>query len=254
MFDTTTRLEVNVFRGETASVDINQLSGFMIKNRIPVVVTEPSFIEPMVLDRSRFNGQYKIICAIDFFDGKHYALEKIRDLMQVAFLADGFDIMITPNRSDKETLNELRALTEFFRALNSLKEIRWTLGLRRGSRESIKRALSHMKKWPASYIRTDVNLVSPGIELMNHLDYIAFIRKEISTPIKVCGNIDFQSILALRQKAARFDVSVMQARRIVKSAQNTKSPEVSIESTENKCDKCDKCDKCNCGDKVKGKL
>ena len=46
------------------------------------------------------------------------------------------------------------------------------------------------------------------------------IKNIISTPIKLCGNVDYRTIKELSSKVARFDVSIKQARHIIKDIVN----------------------------------
>lgn len=219
MLSYSTKMEVNLFNSKSVATDMQQLSNFIIKNRIPVVVTEPDFVENVILDRNKFSPAYKIICAVDFSTGKHYALEKIRDLPRNALLADGFEFRVTHGKSDKESLNELRALTEFIKkTIDPTKEIRWALGLRTVTRDNYDKTIQHMKQWPASFIRTDINLDSPSATVDAHKDDIGFIRERVALPIKISGNIDYDTMLTLMGRAARFDVTVSQAKRILKDA------------------------------------
>jgi hypothetical protein len=219
MFQISTKLEVNLLKNSQFQAGSHDISTFVIKNRIPAVVTEPEYVEIMVTDRARFGPKhapsYKIICAIGFWDEKKYALEKIRDLPQNALMADGFEVLVTPGRSDKEFLNELRGLTEFFRTLGQ-KEIRWAMALR--TKSPTEYYLEHMKKWPATFVRTDVNVASPSASIEVHAADIGFIKNQLATPIKISGDVDYGTIVALMGEAARFDVSFDQARRILKIA------------------------------------
>lgn len=218
MFQITTKMEVNIRRGKTAATDMFQLSTFLIKSRIPAVVVEPEFVENILIDRSKYVNAYKVICAVDFHNGKHFALEKIRDLPQAALSADGFEILVSPNRPDKESLNELRGLTQFFKSIDPMKEIRWVLGLRTREIPNLECILEHMRTWPGSFIRTDTNLEIPSLGIDDYIEDIDFIRSKVSTPIKVSGNVDFALINALSDVASRFDVTATQARKIAREA------------------------------------
>lgn len=229
MLQISTKLEINLLRNMKFQPGTHDLSSFVIKNRVPAVVAEPEHIEILVTDRARFGPKsalsYKIICAVEFWDDKKYALEKVRDLPQSALMADGFEVLLTPGRADKEALNELRGLTEFFRTLGQ-KEIRWALALR--TKPPTAYHLEHMKKWPASFIRTDINLVSPSASIEVHAADIGLIKSMLATPVKICGDLDFGTISALMGEAARFDVSLDQARRILKTAKDVASQEREI--------------------------
>lgn len=223
MLQLTTRMEINV-TAKTVAADIGQLSTFVVKNRVPVVVTDPQFLETITLDRLKFGGgrtgrlAYKIICTVDFPRGKAYALEKLRDLPEnVIFLADGFDILLTGGRSDKEVLNELRGLSEFLKKIDPTKEIRWTLGCRTRDRAETQKMLLNIVKHPGSFIRTDQNLNSQAT-VRDHLDDVEFIHRTVPTPVKVSGNIDYNAMRTLAQAVERFDLTLAQARSILKEA------------------------------------
>lgn len=228
MFEYTTRLEINVLQGQTVAVETNGLATFMVKNKIPAIVAAPDFLEIVLMERASFGGQYKVICAVDFDSGRRYALEKFRPLPQTIFKADGFDILLTPNRTDKESLNEMRALSEFIRSLNPLMEIRWAFGFRTRTYESMAGFLPYLKKCPANFLRTDISLQSPLVSLKKHQADILLLKECVGTPIKVSGNIDFEIMKELREGVQRFDVSVAQAKKIVKAIQTEQaSPELS---------------------------
>lgn len=220
MFDITTRFEVNVLRGANVANDFNNLSNFMVKHRVPALVVDPSFIQPVLIERGRFRAQYKIIVAVDFDTGKRYAMEKMRPLPQEIFHADGLDILLSANRPDKESFNEMKILSDFIKiSVNPAFEIRWVLGLRKRSYEEVSNIVLNIKKIAAPiFVRTDINLDSPGLTLEKHSADIEFIRKSVGAPIKLCGNIDLATITKLKSQVSRFDVSVTQAKKIAREA------------------------------------
>ena len=218
MFNITSKLELNLLKGSAAS-DFDSVGAFLIKSRIPVVVVDPEFIEAMIIERVRCQGAFKIITAIDFDKGRNYAIDKFKLLPQSIFAADGYDVLLTDGRTEKECLNELRAVSEFVRSIDALKEIRWTLGLRTRSHEKMGLFLPHIRAWPASYIRTDSALVSPAATAEKHEDDIGFIKNELATPIKLCGNVTLDTINTFGINAGgvvhRFDVNMSQAKHII---------------------------------------
>lgn len=219
MFDITTRLEVNVLRGANVTSDFNNLSNFLVKHRVPVLVVDPTFIAPVLIERMRFRAQYKIVCAVDFDTGKRYAMEKLRPLPQEIFKADGLDILLSANRADKESFNEMKVLRDFIKdSINPTIEIRWVLGLRSRTYEAVANIMPHLKKVPGSYIRTDINLEVPNHSLEKHATDINFIKDAVGAPIKLCGNIDLNTIIEFKSQVSRFDVSVSQAKKIAKEA------------------------------------
>jgi hypothetical protein len=217
MYHLTGKLEVNIL--QPLGPDVHNLSSFIIQNNIPAVVASPLYLEAVLMERGRHFANYKVICTIDFPDGNkvwpNFAMAKLRDLPQAMFMADGYDIMLTPGRTDKECLNELRALSEFLQRLGP-KELRWTLPLRTVHYEEVDKFLPHIMKWPASFVRTDSNLVVPDITLEDHLLDVEFIRSGVATKIKVCGNVNLNLIESLKNRVARFDVSLSQAREIIR--------------------------------------
>ena len=221
MWQYTAKMEVNVTQRATAAQDLNNFGSFIMKNRIPVVVVEPQFIDSILLERSRLAGPFKIIVAVDFDTGKSYAMDKIKFLPKNALNCDGLDILLTQNRSEMESFNELKAITEFIRKINPTMEIRWTLGLHTRKPETIKH-LPHLVKHPGNLIRTESCCELPQLKI-NHQEDIDLIKKYCATPVKLCGNIDFPTIKEFLNKAARFDVSVQQAKRIIKVAQEEDS-------------------------------
>jgi hypothetical protein len=209
MFQITTKLELNVL-GNLPATEYNGVLTFAIRNKIPAIVTDPLLIEQMFVQRSRYNGQFKIICALDFRGGD-FAVSKFQHIPKIALDADGFDVYLTPKKSDIESSNEMKAIEEFISRINMTAEKRWTLGLRTG--DGHKNTLRHFKERPANYIRNDINLISPLATLETLKKDVELIRSHSATPIKLCGNIDLDIIDTL--KTARYDVTLTQARGIV---------------------------------------
>jgi len=222
-FSISVKMEVNLLRSRTASGDHINLARWVIKNRVPAIVVDPLYVEASLVERMKHRGQYKIICSVDFESGKHYGLEKMRPLPKSIMTADGFDILLTSNRTDKEYLNELRILSEFIHEnIHKSKEIRWTLGLRTREQATIALALPHIKKWPATFIRTDHNVLpaKQENEYERHIRDVKFIREYTGLPIKISGNIDYETYLKLKGDVKRFDVTLDQAKSIIKTAQS----------------------------------
>lgn len=219
MYNVTTKLELNLFDGKTVVGDMSKMSTFVMKYKIPAVVIDHRYIETALWERTRHSGQFKIICPVDFPHGRHFALEKIRDLPQAALSADGFEIMLSANLSDKECLNELRVITEFFhKSIDPTKELRWVLGYRSRSYESVRAFLPHITKWPVAFIRTDNNLTVPTFDIKKHNADITEIKNYVGCPIKISGNVDLDTINSV-PLARRFDVNMTQARTIIKQLQ-----------------------------------
>jgi hypothetical protein len=226
LFNYTSKLEVNVRQGPTAASDFVNLPTFLIKNRIPVLIIDPAFIEAAIVDRSRCNGNYQIITTVDFDTlGKSYALEKITHLPRVAFNIDGLEILLTANRNDKESLNELKAISEFVRgSVSQLMEIRWVFGFRIRKHSELANFMPHLKNYPANFLRLDTNCEVPKLDIQKHLDDIAYVQEHCNIPIKVSGNIDLKTMEAL-PKIPRFDVTVSQAKKIIAELKEKDNPQ-----------------------------
>ena len=216
MFNITTKLEINIRPGPSLSTDMNQLPTFMIKSRIPVLICHPSILEGAMIERLKTKATYKIYSTVDFDNGKRYAMDKFLDLPKQIFECDGLEILLTANRTDKESFNEMRAIKEYASRLNSLIDVRWVLGLRTRTYESVTNIMKHTIKIPASVIRTDTNIEIPAITTEDHQKDIDFIKQHVATQIKISGNITIDVINNIKN-ASKFDVSVLQAKRIVKS-------------------------------------
>jgi|APFre7841882654_1041346.scaffolds.fasta_scaffold103374_2 hypothetical protein len=221
MFNMSHKFEVNALRGSVSPGDLVGLGTFAMKHGIQAIVTDPEFIEALFADRLRLGcmNRYKIICAVDFDKGKNSALSKFRSLPTNALAADGFDILLSAKRPDKESYNELKVITEFIREMmDPLKEIRWTLDFRARSYEDVKSIMPYLKKFPATYIRTAGAYITNEVPLETHLKDVEFIRQSVGTPIKVGGGLDFKTVTSLVGKAAAFDATATQIRRILRAA------------------------------------
>ena len=211
MYHVTTRLEVNVFSRSIG--DIDGLTSFVVKHRIPTIVVDPALLEVLIVERSQFNYAHKIICAIDF-ENKYFSFNKMKDLGKSIWAADGYEILVSPNRTDIETMNEMKSLREFILAYEPTKEIRWALNLR-NKKYDFSHALKHAKNIPGSFIRTDTNLISPASTMEAHKEDVDVIKKVVAMPIKISGSVNYDLIMAMRPNVARFDVTLSQAREIV---------------------------------------
>lgn len=211
-FQVTAKLEVNLLNSKT---NPEYVSDFLIKNRIPAVVTSPEYVTQMVLSRAARRGQYKIICALDFPLGAKFALDKIFHAHPDMASADGYEILLTRNRRGIESKNEMKALYEFLKMNNSFAEIRWCLGALTRNEEDVLSILKNMSGFPPSFVRTDSHLVSPRVSIELHKKHVDLVSAQVPYPIKVSGNVDLETINALKG-VKRFDVSIEQAEALIK--------------------------------------
>jgi hypothetical protein len=211
------KFEINL-QSSNAS-DVPGVGTFVVQNRIPALVVNPELFVAALTDRQVKMRQCKFIVAIDFRDnGKHYAMDKIKQLPGEVLGADGFDVMVTPGKNEKEIGKEMGAVGSFLRQVNPAAEIRWVMGCRRQSTENIIAMLKMAKEYPPTFIRTDGNLKVPDLDVRGHKVDIALVRKHIGTAIKISGNVDWATVKEVKNQVARFDVTVAQARSIIKAA------------------------------------
>ena len=222
MFNLPHQLEVNISKGATAPQDLSGLGTFVVKHGIQAIVTDPEFIEVLFADRIRLGciGRYKIICAVDFDRGSNFALTKLRSLPVNALAADGFDILLSSRRPDKEAYNELKSIYEFIREnLDQMKEVRWTLDLQNRPYEDMINYMPYLGKFPATLIRTSGACLQNEVEVSKHIIDVEFVRQYVGAPVKVGGGLTYTALdeLSSVAKVAHFDVTVTQARRIFKA-------------------------------------
>jgi len=219
----TTKLELNML---TPQVDAMAVSNFAIKHRCPAIVIAPEFAPMMLTDRSAKNGQYKLVAAIDFPDGRNFCYDKFNTLDVMSLEVEAMDIMLTKGKTEIESKNETKAMVEFLRgSVNPLLDIRYVLGCYCNPWEDVEKFLKAAQSYPPNAIRIDQHLELPNVDVEKHLETIAKLRQHTPKPIKVSGNLDLRTIKKLLDvdKNLRFDVSMSQAVSIVKQSQNTEA-------------------------------
>lgn len=211
MSNPSTKFEINLIGGTNSDLTTGIL--FAHKNNCPAVVVPQQLIPNAIIERQRMRSGFKIILAVDFENkGRNYAINKFRDLSQDAFAVDGYDILLTPDKTMIELGNEMKALKEFLRNINSLTEIRWTINSQ-WDKKYIETVAKLAGKEPGNFIRTDIN-ISNNISVDKHVKNVKLISKHCPTPVKVSGGIDFDAFKKLDNRVARFDISASQGHNI----------------------------------------
>ncbi len=214
-YQITSRLEINML---AANSDFRTVSDFAIKNRCPAIVIAPEFAPMMLTDRSAKNGQFQIIAAIDFPDGRNFCLDKFKNLNVMSLEVDGMDILFTRNKTEIESSNEIKALIEFVRgSLNPIANIRFVLGYYTKEWPDVEKLLKALEKHPPDMIRLDQHLELPNVDIETHTEALEKIRAITPKPLKISGNIDLAIIEHLIEidRRVKFDVSLQQAKHIV---------------------------------------
>jgi hypothetical protein len=200
------------------SADFRAVSDFAIKNRCPAVVVAPEFAPMMLVDKSAKGGQFRLIAAIDFPEGKNFCLDKFKTLDIMSLEVDGMDILMTKGRTEIEASNEAKTLVEFIRgSVNPVSDIRFTLGYYTKEWPEVENLLKAAKANPPDAIRVDQHLLLPNVNAKTHTQSIKRLRTLTPKPLKISGNIDLpmmEHLLRIDQKL-KFDVSIQQAMHIV---------------------------------------
>lgn len=221
-----TQFEINLpNRNPNAAVELSNVANFMAKYRCPAIVAAPDYIEAVMIERLRTAGRWKIIAAIDF-ENRDFAMNKFtRQLPRAVLEADGFDVLLSANRNNADSFNELSSLTNFIRQLSQVYEIRWTLGTRLHPPEQLKMILSNLQRHPCQYMRSDIGVLGEAVSEELHRKDIDLIRAHTAAPIKLSGVGDLQTMDNLRTKVARFDVTLTVAQRLMRQVDDLKRRE-----------------------------
>lgn len=215
MYEIASKVELNVFDGKFPPIRIGE---FVVKNQAPAIVVPPELVAPFIVDRSNKRGFYKIIAAVDFPHGSKFAMQKVRDMGRDALAADGFDILLSLNKTTGETFNEVKSVTEFLKSLNQVAEIRWTLP-HYTPVAKIADFLNAVKRCPqVTWIRLGHLLTDSSVTLGHYNGLIQMMKQAVPLPIKIGGNVTSETFDALsKDKAFRFDVTLDQVNALIRA-------------------------------------
>lgn len=211
-----TKLEIDVMQ-------INELQeavDLSVKYTIPAIVVHQSLINYAVIERLKKQGQFKIITPVDWPKGDTYGMNKLRGLTKEALSTDGFEIMLTDNKSSAETTEEARILCDFIKDhLDPSCEVRYVLGMHNRKPENIKSMCEGLLdvRMP-QYIRTDNQLKLQANKANSdiHNAHISTICEIMRVPLKISGNIGTVRSITSCKDAKRFAVNVQQAKSIIR--------------------------------------
>ena len=211
----TTKFEINILESNGNPI---AAADFAQHNRCPAVVAHPNHLAQLMANRNAKRGQYLIIAALDFPAGKKFSTDKLFSAGSDISSAEGYDILLTPNKTQVESRNEMKALHEFLKQINPIVDIRWTLGAFTRDTKEIQNFLENMKVCAPKWIRVDQHLDLPNISLKDHNKIVKLIKKTFNRSIKLSGNVDLKLVKKYRNKDnIRFDVTMEQAVTIVKA-------------------------------------
>lgn len=181
---TISKLEIDVLQ----SNELKEASDIAFKYSLPAIVVHQDLINDAMIYRGRIQGKYKLILPIDWPKGEKYGNLKLRDIPIDTFEADGYEILITPNKAFDEIVNELNLVTLFFRQYFQPDiEIRFVLGCYSRKLEYVKSSCEALRKIPLpNMVRTDIPIKNNRTDIS---EYLETIKSNISVPIKLSGNI-----------------------------------------------------------------
>lgn len=210
------RLELDVMQANELVESVETA----FKYKLPAIVVHPGLASDAIRARGRSGAKFKIITPIDWPKGDTFGQTKFRGLSMDAIEADGFEIMLTGGKSEIETRNEARVLTEFIkRHLSELTEVRFVLGTSIRDDENLQslcRGLLTVRT--PTFIRTDTQLkLQVGkANTEEHNRKIKIIKEIVNIPIKLSGNITSIRCITGVPDATRYAVNLSQARAIIK--------------------------------------
>lgn len=210
------RLELDVMQAS----ELIEAAHLAVKHKLPAMIVHPMIASEALMARGKTGGIYKIITPVDWPKGDTYGMTKFRGLSTDALDADGFEILLTHGKNPIDTKKEAKLLTEFIKMhLSELAEVRFVIGAYTRTTAEIETILDALLtvRMP-TLIRIDCQLKlqvsKANAEIHNSI--IDLIRKHISAPVKLSGNITSVRSVTACNRAERFAVNLLQAKAIIK--------------------------------------
>lgn len=220
------QLEIDVMQAN----ELIEASQITSKYKLPALVVHPDLSSEAFILRAQLQSKYKIITPIDWPKGNNYGILKMRGLSTDALEVEGFEILLTDNKSLADTKNEAKAITDFIKHhLTELHEIRFVLGTSCRNEESVHKICEAIKAVRApAFIRNDISLKTQVVKANpeTHNSTIDTISSIIKAPIKLSGNINNFRTMIQCKRAKRFAVNLSQAKTIIKEYQSQPSEEL----------------------------
>jgi len=190
------------------------------KYKFPAMVVHPLIISEALYLKGRLQGRYSIYTPVDWPKGENFGMVKLRGLSVDALDVDGFEILLTPNKSLVDTRKEAKEITKFIKnELSELTEVRFVFGTAIRQPENVADMFEALRdvRMP-SMVRNDHHL-KLQISKANpdtHNAFIDQIHQVIRAPLKLSGNINTVRAITACERAQRFAVNITQARAIIR--------------------------------------
>lgn len=213
------RLELDVMQAN----ELKESVELAFKYKFPAVIVHPGLVGDAFRARGAVRGQFKIIVPVDWPKGDNFGNVKFRGLNMDAIEADGFEIMLTGGKTEGDTRNEAKALTEFVKKqISDQTEVRFVLGTYMRDEANIAtlcRGLLHVRTPAAVRLDTQLKLQVSKANTDEHNKFVNMIRSIVQVPVKVVGNVTGVRSVTGCPDAARYGVNLLQARTIIKEFQ-----------------------------------
>lgn len=210
------KLEIDVMQ----SSELHEASELAHKHRLSGLVIHPGLVHEAQVARGRVRGAFQLIVPVDWPKGEVYGMRKMRGLSIDAFDAEGFEIMLTCNVPTDDIHKEAIEITNFIRQhLTDLTEVRFVLSTGSRAAPQVLEICRRLLSIPLpALLRNDINTklqvsrANPDL----HNQTVADIHSVIKAPVKISGNINDMRMATACTGAAKFGVSLLQARTIIK--------------------------------------
>jgi hypothetical protein len=214
MFQQTSKFELNLTGARTPPSDV--CSAAIRLRASAIVVDNPVIIPAMLATRMSTRGQWKLIYAVDFPNGREYGFAN-KILRQndagVILGCDGFDILMSA-RNEVESANEAKSLIEGLKQMNPAFEIRFTIDALSRTADQVKPILKAAKTHPPAMIRLDHHVSLPNLTDEKIDEAIKLVREYTPVPIKFGTSMTQERLAKYAGLCGRFDVDLKTANTI----------------------------------------
>ena len=172
------RIEINV----TLDDNLRSAGDLVVRHRCAAIVASAEQMAHLVADRSVRGGAYRIICVVDFPDGKNKGMDKFRGLHPDFRAADGFDVMLTSGTNRADSSNEIRLFKQFLNQINPAYEVRLTIDPTQNT-EDLENKFSAMNQFRPHKVRISSTVKGISNKRINVI--IELLRKHSPADVKV---------------------------------------------------------------------
>jgi deoxyribose-phosphate aldolase len=182
MFTPMTKVEVECLGAQRDLIDAGM---FVSKHRCAALVVAPAAVQAAIVDRSTRRDNYPIIAAVDFPSGRAFALDKMRDVPEDMFQADGFEVVLSVGRGGATCKNELHVIAETLKRYNSVADIRFVLNFFDRDDEEVAACCEECRVQTPQFVRLEAGYIPRTAAVVAAA--AGEVHKRTATPIKVSG-------------------------------------------------------------------